>query len=117
MTKKKTRLTKQEVKAMQAYQYCQKVFAEMEINKKTDTYKNTGATSEEVIIKDEETYQLYLVLLKLDVLSKEESLKAQEAIESYEKGTLDENDYELVDNLITDTDLNKLEEMFKNKRK
>lgn len=117
MTKKKQRLTKEELRAMKAYQYCMKVFDEMEVNKATDRHRQEATEITDTTISDDLDYKTCNILLKLNCLTPEENTAIQEALQAYEEGIVDEEEYELIDKMITDSDLNNLEQIFKNKKK
>ena len=68
-----------------------------------------------IIINDDHDYMVYNKLLELDCLTPEENKVIQDALLLYEKnGKVAEDDFELIDKMITESDLNKLENMFKN---
>ena len=117
MAKKKQKLTKDDVKRMQAIQYCAKVFDEMESNKATDRHRQEATALAVATISDDLDYKTCSILLKLNCLTPQENALIQDALQAYDEGKVDEAEYELVDKMITDTDLNKLEQMFKNKKK
>lgn len=114
---KKQKLTREDVKRIQAVQYCNKVFERMESNKATDRHRKEATAITANVISDDLDYKTCSILLKLNCLTPEENIVIQEALQAYEAGKVEEEEYELIDKMITDTDLNKIEQMFKNKKK
>lgn len=117
MAKKKQKLTREDVKRLKAVHYCEGAFDRMESNKVTDNYRQEATASTTVTINNEQEYKTYSILLRLNCLTPQENIAIQDALQAYDEGKVEEEEYELVDKMITDTDLNKLEQMFKNKKK
>lgn len=117
----KKKLTKQDIKQIQALQYCYEVFDRMEENKKTDRYRHLAKPLTEVVIENEEDYKLFSTLLALDCLTPEENEVVTSALEAYKKNGMSvpvtEEEYELIDRALTNESLNKLDKMFKGKSK
>lgn len=117
----KKKLTKQDIKQIQALQYCYEVFDRMEENKKTDRYRHLAKPLTEVVIENEEDYKLFSTLLALDCLTPEENEVVVSALEAYKKNGMSvpvtEEEYELIDRALTNESLNKLDKMFKDKNK
>ena len=115
MKEQKQKLTKKDIKQIKDMQYCVVVFERMEANKATDSHRQEANKITSIVINDDHDYQIYSKLLELDCLTPEENKVIQDALSLYEKnGKVAEDDFELIDKMITESDLNKLENMFKN---
>ena len=115
MKDQKQKLTKKDIKQIQAMQYCTGVFERMEVNKATDSHRQEANKITAIAINDDHDYMVYSKLLELDCLTPEENKVIKDALSLYEKnGKVAEDDFELIDKMITESDLNKLENMFKN---
>lgn len=117
MAKKKQKLTREDVKRLKAVQYCEGAFDRMESNKATDNYRQEATASTTVTISNDMEYRTYTTLLRLNCLTPQENIAIQDALQAYDEGKVEEEEYELVDKMITDTDLSKLEEIFKGNNK
>ena len=115
MKEQKQKLTKKDIKQIKDLQYCMEVFERMEANKATDSHRQEANKITSIVINDDHDYQIYSKLLELDCLTPEENTIIKDALLLYEKnGKVAEDDFELIDKMITESDLNKLENMFKN---
>ena len=115
MEKQKQKLTKKDIKQIKDMQYCIVVFERMEANKATDSHRQEANKVTSIVINDDHDYMVYSKLLELDCLTPEENKVIQDALSLYEKnGKVAEDDFELIDKMITESDLNQLENMFKN---
>lgn len=87
----------------------------MEANKATDSHRQEANKITSIVISDDHDYMIYSKLLELNCLTPEENKVIKDALLLYEKnGKVAEDDFELIDKMITESDLNKLENMFKN---
>lgn len=113
VAKKKQKLTKDDIKKLQAMQYCEGAFERMESNKATDRHRQEATALTTDTISDDLDYKTCSILLRLNCLTPEENALIQDALQAYDEGKVDEAEYELIDKMITDSDLTKLEQMFK----
>ena len=115
MKEQKQKLTKKDIKQIKDLQYCIGVFERMAANKATDSHRQEANKITSIVINDDHDYMIYSKLLELNCLTPEENKVIKDALLLYEKnGKVAEDDFELIDKLITESDLNKLENMFKN---
>ena len=119
----KKKLTKHDIQALRALQYCEEAFNRNEENKRTDRCYDESQPLINIVIHDDSDYQFFKVLLKLNCLTPEENKAIASAIELYEligmsKVSVDaDEDYEIIDRMLDETSLSKLDEMFKGKKK
>ena len=115
MEKQKQKLTKKDIKQIQAMQQCIGVFERMEANKATDSHRQEANKITSIVINDDHDYMVYSKLLELDCLTPEENKVIKDALLLYEKnGKVAEDAFELIAKMINESDLNQLENMFKN---
>lgn len=119
----KKKLTKHDIQALRALQYCEEAFNRNEENKRTDRCYGEGQPLINIVINDDSDYQFFKILLKLNCLTLEENKAIASAIELYElngmsKVSVDtEEDYEIIDRMLDENSLSKLDDMFKGKKK
>lgn len=125
MSKKSTKkvyVTKEELEAQRALEYCGSVFAYHEMLDRYDKkhHKEEKKQSDTVEIRCDDDVDLYSRLLRLGVYDNnpKEKQDIEQAINDYKQGNTDssEVEYILVDRPVNDKDFNKLKESFNKKR-
>lgn len=119
---KKVYVTKEELEAQRALEYCESVFAYHEMLDRYDKkhHKEEKKQSDIVEIRCDDDVDLYSRLLRLGVYDNnpKEKQDIEQAINDYKQGNTDssEVEYILVDRPVNDKDFNKLKESFNKKR-
>lgn len=125
--KKKVYVTKEELEAQKALEYCESVFAYHEMLDRCDKkhHKEEKKQSDTVEIRCADDADLYSRLLRLGVYddNPQEKAEVEAALKDYMQCGADnaedanEIEYVLVDRPVNDNDFNKLKDSFSRKRR
>ena len=107
------KLTRQELKALQALHYCEEVFQRAEVNMKTDpAYGKQQYELGDLVITDEDNYRFYSVMLRNrdifnDIYTENEWKTIEAAIGLYNHAgkqtiVIDNEEYDVVDSIAND---------------